>query len=1587
MRYMSDSLRRLASVLTVLALVLTGLGAPAVSASARPVEGDGVKLVGLKVERKTEPVGIDLDRPRFSWIISTTARDVRQESYRVRISTAGKVVWDSGVVGSDRSFDVEYDGPTLESATGYEWTVDVATNAGKASGSSQFRTGLMTAADWGGSRWVGAQPPSRDPLVGWDNYTAEFDFTIDHVAFGAFVRASNPNNALMWQVSVDGGVPRLRPHRRVNGNYTLLANPGIDISSAVTVNQLTTRSNKLSVTVGPGTDQSSVQVVTRINGIEVDSRNVTQAGTMQRGFVGFRSDFASGQPERSRAHAVKVTRTEDSQVLADIDFSTGFNPFSGGTVVNGALELVGTINTVLAPAPAAAPLLRKEFAVNGPVRNATYYVAAGGYADVSLNGSPVSDAMLSPGFADYDDTVQYAAFDVTDRLVEGPNAIGMELGREFFSMTGGNVWNWERPTWRDEPMARGILHIDYADGSTERVVTDDSWTYHEGPTRFDDLYAGERYDARFAVPGWNSARFDDSTWSAPRIATGPRGVLVNQRQQPVRVTRSFPAVAITEPAPGVYVVEFPNVIAGMVEYTVRGPAGTTIRAAHAEKLLANGRVNMSNNGGFQAGFQTDYFTLAGTGEPETWMPTFSYKGFKYIEVTGWPGDGPPPLSAFTAKRVNTDAEQTGRFEASNGTLTGVHEIVVNTLYNNIHHIPTDTPMFEKNGWTGDATVGAEMFLLNMDTHELFAKWLRDVHESREVSGSRAGAPMVIAPSSGNWGAWGPSQPWHAAYIMIPYWLYQYGGDDRVMTELYDGMKGYIDLEYGQRRANGTVISNRLGDWVSPTGSPAGGHAPDEDNRVSGTAYLYQMLRTMERVAQQLGKATDAAQFAAKADATKTAFNNVYFQSSQDRYRGEGADANRYRQVHNVLALAFNLTPDEEVAQRVADRLAQDVVERGYHLDTGTLGTKYLLPVLTQYGHEDVAYRVATQTTYPSWGYKLANGATTVWEHWSVQARSLGHYFLGTLDDWNYHYVAGIRPSAETGYRDITIAPAVTGLLDHASATTQTPWGPVSSNWRQQDRRLSLDVHVPVGTTATVEVPGANRWAVSESGRPVADAPGVHEVTVADGVVRVVVGSGDYRFGSDEQLGLVGAAIDATQPLAALVDAARRAGHLNPGQAQRLSGAAATSTARARDAHAALLTGDTRAAARHLAASHLALESMADILGKLNADGLKDLVTAVDRAMSAVSAAASDLLGLSLKAEAGSDVLRPGDRVPVQLAVANAGSERVVNVRGSLTGFGKGWATTPSWVRLTNQLPPGGTGGGRLELAVPEQQRPGTVRGDAEATYVYADATLTVRSPLEVSVQSPVVVESVTAEPAEVRPGASARVTATVRNIGRAATPGRLRLDLPEGWQPVAGADLTVPAGQTRSVALDVVVPRAARQAVEDYPLTARFVRDDEVLATGTGAVRVAITPNVTDALDHVDLGNASSEQAHRLTAAPSSGTNTEAGLTRRYAGHLTPFSWFEFDLAVTPGEAFVIRAVETYDRAQVKRYKVYVDGEEVLLRTFERTAAGAGTETYELVVPASLAAADGSVRIRFENQDDPAYFDPSIADVWSRPVS
>ena len=763
-------------------------------------------------------------------------------------------------------------------------------------------------------------------------------------------------------------------------------------------------------------------------------------------------------------------------------------------------------------APTPAPLLRTTVAIDEPIERARAYVAAAGYYDLYVNGERIGDHVLDTGFTDYEERVLYATHDLTDDFTAGNVAIGLELGRDWYALTTENVWGWERAPWhQDQPCVRLQLVIEYADGSVETITTDESWRTTPGPRRYDSIYCGEIYDARKAIGKWANPAFDDADWATATVVDGPAGDLVAQQIAPMRELEAYQPVTIEPTAAGTHVFDFGIVTAGWVELSVEGPAGTIVKLTYGERRHDDGTVDVEQRHidcAHTDGIQTDSYVLEGTGT-ETWTPRFSYKGFRYVEVAGLPND--PTAETLTARAIHTPLETASEseFSCTNALLNRIHENSRRTFLNNCHSIPTDTPVYEKNGWTGDAQVGAEMALFNFDLDPFFTKWLADFADAQRADGE---LPPIVPTSD-----WGysdrpmdgainsPNPGWDVAYVLIPWWTYQYCGDRRLLDFHFEGMKGVTD--WTGTFAEEYIVTEGLGDWLAPTHTDEQRGLPPEGPAITSTAFYYKMAATIAAAADVLDRPVDQKAYATLAADIKAAFNDTFLDPHTGIYAtGEVAT---YRQTSNVFPLAFDLVPDEHVAA-VVEQLVADVAEtHDGHLNTGFHGTKYLLPVLTAYGHLDLAYEVATQTTYPSWGHWIdRHGATTIYEAWELSSRSRDHYAYGAIDEWFYKDLAGIRP-ASPGFAHVDINPHVPSDLDSVSATVDTVSGVISTGWSTGDG-FELDVSIPAGVTATVHVPG-DADPVLVDGVPVTDADALTNRDHSGDREVVDVGAGEWTF--------------------------------------------------------------------------------------------------------------------------------------------------------------------------------------------------------------------------------------------------------------------------------------------------------------------------------------------------------------------------------------------------------------------------------------------------------------------------------------------
>ena len=518
-------------------------------------------------------------------------------------------------------------------------------------------------------------------------------------------------------------------------------------------------------------------------------------------------------------------------------------------------------------------MFRKSFEIDRPIRSATVNVCGLGFYELHLNGGKVGDRVLDPSFTRYDKRALYATYDVTDRVKQGHNAIGAMLGNGWYNPAARDAWNFDKSPWRNLPCLILRLRIVLDDGSVQTIATDSSWRATTGPIVCDNIRNGESYDARDDRAGWDTPDYDDASWATPQIVVGPKGVLRAEMLPPARVQETVTPVAVTEPKPGVFVVDMGRNIAGWTQLKVTGPAGTRIVMRSGERLspeglLDNASIRMHV---YSGSFQTDTYILNGQGE-EVWEPRFIYNGFRYVEVAGFPGKA--TVENFRGRVVHTSFEDAGRFECSNELLNQIQTLTLRSYRSNFADgYPTDCPHREKNGWTGDAHLAAEQAMYNFDNTAGYEKWLNDFKDEQQPDGNLA----AIIPTSG-WGyQWGNGPAWDSAFVLIPWYLYNYCGDTRVLAEHYDGMKRYVD--YMTTRSKDHLVSHGLGDWV-----PA---KTDTPVVVTSSGYYFVDAMIVSNTAGILGKADDSKKYEGLGLAIRRAFhaklykgNGVYADGSQ-----------------------------------------------------------------------------------------------------------------------------------------------------------------------------------------------------------------------------------------------------------------------------------------------------------------------------------------------------------------------------------------------------------------------------------------------------------------------------------------------------------------------------------------------------------------------------------------------------------------------------------------------------------------------------------------------------------------------------------
>jgi len=1049
----------------------------------------------LTTNGRTNPLGIAADDISFAWAIASEARGVVQSAYRIRVGNTegGQEVWDSGRITSDRQIDVTLpSGLHLAPATRYHWQVKTWDGNGIESPWSApawFETGLLAAADWKGADWI-TDMADTSGAKAWTDYTATIEFTVNKIALGVLLRTSDDAaNGYMHQINVSGPTPRLIVHKKTAGRYAVIET--IDLAPLGFTNAgLLANKHTLEF------DLRGATITTRLNGKTIDIRTDS---TWTVGVIGLRTHGS----ETATIHSVRVVEKPGGRLLLASDFGAGLNPFQGGTVSGGTCKITGNSEAVYAPAR-KLPLLRTQFAVQKEVRSARVYASALGLYELALNGKKVGDQFLAPGWTDYNQRIQSQTYDVTALVRQGANVLGAALGDGWH--TGKVGLNWKR-VYGDTPALIAKIKILYTDGSEAWFATSPQWQSAPSPRVLADLQDGETYDARLEQPGWNTPDFDASRWNAVSVVAADSAKLVPQPDEPVRATEILTAKQLTIPAPGEYVYDLGQNMVGVARVRLTGKKGQTVRIRHAEELYRigelTGRLYTDN---LRTAKATDTYTFA-RDETVTYQPTFTQHGFRYVEITGL--EKPPAVTDVQGIVLGSDLPNIGDLRLSHPMLDQLVRNIRWGQRGNFLSIPTDTPARdERLGWTGDISVFAPTASRYQDTRAFLSKWMDDVRDSQRADGN---IPAVVPQPRREFDQTGVG--WSDCFITVPYAVWRATGDTRIVRRNWDAMQRFYRFVHASATKDGNLLEEGRSSWFSGDWLNLEKVDRLQEHRLIATAYFAQNTRMMAEMAAAMGETAQAAEWAALVPKIRDAFVAAYRRPDGSLQIGT--------QTVYAMALGMDLIADPKQREQTAGKFVEKLAADNYHLKTGFLGTPWLLPALTRIGRDDLAMRLLLNEDYPSWGFEIHMGATTMWERWNtiradgqfgpVDMNSFNHYAYGAVADWMFENLGGLQ-SVEPGYKRTRIAPLIGhDGVNSARGTLRTPYGLLSSEWKRVNGTFTLSVNIPANTTAEIVIPAMRAEAVREGTTAAESASGVQAVSFKEGHLTLCVGSGHYEF--------------------------------------------------------------------------------------------------------------------------------------------------------------------------------------------------------------------------------------------------------------------------------------------------------------------------------------------------------------------------------------------------------------------------------------------------------------------------------------------
>ncbi|MFF0160655.1 family 78 glycoside hydrolase catalytic domain [Streptomyces sp. NPDC005263] len=1069
--------RRLALMLPAVVTAFVTAVSGSVQATAAPT--DALTPAHLRTQHLDEALGIDDTTPVLSW--NTTARTpgALQSAYRVQVATSPERLrsgrpdlWDSGKVTSAVP-ETTYAGRTLGSRARVFWRVQLWSGSRRASGWSDtavFETGLTRASDWH-AKWI-THPEWRlsereiEPVVVTLPRTTARHLRLDVTRLGAPLKETV--DARTWRLQLG----------EIDVRDSVTSTTGLAKGSAVTASETTTV-------------RKTYEPALAVDGL-ANSALQTAAG------------YSSAPHPSADTSATPITLTLDLKTAktfdqvalyprADVLTDDGGVPnfpvdyaLSAADDPNGPYTTLTQVTGGRPPKPylpAGLPLLTDDFTLPRGIRGARLHIAGLGVYDATLNGEPVGDAVLEPANTDYRERVQYATYDVTDRLRTGANTLGVALGNGMSNVVStadryrklyGNI---------SDPKLLAQLEITLADGSVRTVTSGDTWRTTLGATTSSNWYGGEDYDARREIPHWDEPRGDRRSWaravtvSAPGTATAP-AVLSARETEPIRVVETLTGKQV-DGADGSHVFDLGRNIAGWPEITVSAPAGTQIRVYPAESLKDGHAFQSISNVGAPL---WDSYTTRDT-RTATWHPRFGYHGFRYLELKGVPAGA---TVSVRGKVLRTDNAPAGTFTSSDPLINGIHGLIRRAVEGNMMSVLTDCPSREKLGWLEQDQLVFPALAANFDMQAHLRKIVRDMADAQTTEGL---IPSTVPEYTNLPGAYRNDSNWGGAFVLVPWQLYTTYGDRDTLRTYYPRMRQYAD--FLQTQVSGGILDYGLGDWFTPDRT--------FPRAVSGTYGYWRVVDALSRIAAVLGDDTAAADYRAKADTSALSLAAKYYDRATGTFAGGGQGA-------EALALDMGAYPAGEKSRLLA-HFAGSVESAGHHLLLGEISLPAAFRVLAAAGRDDIVHRIATRTTSPSYGYQVLAGNTTLGESWDGgPGQSQNHFMLGAIDSWFTSRVAGIAQTPDSvGYAELLIDPAVTGDLTSAAGSYRTPYGLARTNWARTTDRFRLTVDVPAGSTAQIHVPTTDGHATAPKGANLIRA-------TADEAV-YTVGSGRWTFRS------------------------------------------------------------------------------------------------------------------------------------------------------------------------------------------------------------------------------------------------------------------------------------------------------------------------------------------------------------------------------------------------------------------------------------------------------------------------------------------